>query len=309
MTRCVYIIVFLITTFIQAQETKNPNVGSSEIPTLIGSVENVTVYENFESKFVDNRHVEVFLPEDYDPESVEKYNVLYMHDGQNVFNAQTSYSGTAWGVDETINELIAQGEIERTIVVAPWNTVRKRFSEFMPEAPKSLTDSEQVRAALKANTGFDRLYSDAYLKFIVKELKPFIDKTYNVNTDMESTTIIGSSMGGLISLYAICSYPEIFGAAGCVSTHWPIPILGDAYIKTLATTLPDPETHKIYFDYGTESLDAQYEPYQKQVDEIMREKGYTEGENWITKKFEGDTHSEVSWSKRAYIPLTFLLKK
>ncbi|WP_299248085.1 alpha/beta hydrolase-fold protein [uncultured Aquimarina sp.] len=268
----------------------------------------VIIHENFKSEHVIPRNVEVFLPDGYDANSKDTYNVLYMHDGQNVFNSKTSYTGIDWGVDETIDSLIKIGKIKNTIVVAPWNTVKKRFSEYMPEAPSEVTNSAEVKAALKQNTGFDDLYSDEYLKFLVEELKPFIDKTYNVSTKAENTSIMGSSMGGLISLYAICKYPEVFGAAGCVSTHWPIPVLGEAYIKTLPTTLPDPKTHKIYFDFGTETLDAQYEPYQKQVDQMMIDKGYTKGENWITKKFEGASHDEKSWNERVHIPLEFLLK-
>ncbi|WP_299256662.1 alpha/beta hydrolase-fold protein [uncultured Aquimarina sp.] len=268
----------------------------------------VIIHENFTSEHVIPRNVEVFLPDGYNQNSKDKYNVMYMHDGQNVFNSKTSYTGIDWGVDETIDSLIKIGKIKNTIVVAPWNTVKKRFSEYMPEAPAEMTNSAEVKAALKQNTGFDDLYSDEYLKFLVEELKPFIDKTYNVSTRAENTSIMGSSMGGLISLYAICKYPEVFGAAGCVSTHWPVPVLGEAYIKTLPATLPAPKTHKIYFDFGTETLDAQYEPYQKQVDQMMIDKGYTKGENWITKKFEGASHDEKSWNERVHIPLEFLLK-
>ncbi|WP_282080226.1 alpha/beta hydrolase [Aquimarina algiphila] len=268
----------------------------------------VIEYKNFESKYVDTRHVEVFLPTGYDATSKEKYKVLYMHDGQNVFNAKTSYTGIDWGVDEAIDSLLGIQKIKKTIVVAPWNTVKKRFSEYMPKAPAALTSSPEAKATLKENTGYDDLYSDAYLKFLVEELKPFIDKTYNVSTKREDTSIMGSSMGGLISLYAICSYPEVFGAAGCVSTHWPVPVLGEAYIGTLPNTLPDPSTHKIYFDFGTKGYDAQYEPFQSHVDSIMSAKGYTEEANWITKKFEGADHNEKSWNDRVHIPLEFLLQ-
>ncbi|MHA7057643.1 alpha/beta hydrolase [Aquimarina sp. M1] len=268
----------------------------------------VVIHKDFKSEYVIPRNVEVFLPDGYDANSKDKYNVLYMHDGQNVFNSKTSYTGIDWGVDEVVDSLIKIGMIKNTIVVAPWNTVKKRFSEYMPEAPAEVTSSAAIKAALKQNTGFDDLYSDEYLMFLVEELKPFIDNTYNVYTKAENTAIMGSSMGGLISLYAICKYPEVFGAAGCVSTHWPVPVLGEAYMKTLPTTLPDPETHTIYFDFGTETLDAQYEPYQKKVDQMMIDKGYTEGKNWITKKFEGAAHNEKSWNERVHIPLQFLLQ-
>ena len=124
---------------------------------------------------------------------------------------------------------------------------------------------------------------------------------------------MGSSKGGLISMYAICEYPEIFGGAICMSTHWPgifasesnpIPLAFQNYLKA---NLPNPKTHKIYFDFGTETLDKMYEPYQIKVDEIMKAKKYGK-KNWQTLKFEGEDHSEKSWAKRLSIPLAFMLK-
>ena len=120
-------------------------------------------------------------------------------------------------------------------------------------------------------------------------------------------------MGGLISIYALCEYPNIFGGAACLSTHWPgifkadnpFPKAMQVYLKT---HLPLAKKHKIYFDYGTLTLDAMYEPYQLEVDKIMAYKRYS-SKNWITKKFEGENHSEIAWSKRVRIPLEFLLRK
>lgn len=258
---------------------------------------------------MDKRNVEVWLPQGYDPKAAKKYKVIYMHDGQNVLNDSTAYGNVEWGIDEALDSLIQQNLVEPSIVVAIWNNGFLRFPEYMPQVPKELTSTPQAKSILQDNFGVKELLSDKYLKFIVEELKPFIDSTYNVSKDKKDTAIMGSSMGGLISLYAISKYPEIFGAAGCVSTHWPVPLIGEAYILGLAKSLPDPEDHKIYFDYGTETLDAEYEPYQKRVDKIMEERGYSKGENWITRKFEGAAHNEESWKKRAHIPLKFLLSK
>ena len=152
------------------------------------------------------------------------------------------------------------------------------------------------------------------MKFIVKELKPIIDGKYSVYTDAKHTFIAGSSMGGLISMYAICEYPNIFGGAACLSTHWPgifavennpIP---NAFFEYLKKHLPNPKNHKLYFDYGTATLDAMYEPFQLKVDKIMKAKGFT-SQNWSTQKFEGEEHSEKSWNKRLHIPIEFLLGK
>lgn len=115
-------------------------------------------------------------------------------------------------------------------------------------------------------------------------------------------------------MYAICEYPGIFGGAICMSTHWPgilsmnenpVPSVFFNYLKN---NLPNPNSHKIYFDYGDQTLDVLYPPLQKQVDGVMVAKGYT-SKNWTTSFFPGENHSEASWSKRLDVPLLFLLKK
>jgi enterochelin esterase-like enzyme len=112
-------------------------------------------------------------------------------------------------------------------------------------------------------------------------------------------------MGALISAYAMAEYPETFGGAACISTHWPA---GDgAVIDYLAKHLPAPGAHKFYFDYGTETLDASYEPFQQRMDAVMKSAGYTEGRDWVTQKFPGAEHSEKSWRQRVEVPLQFLL--
>ena len=163
--------------------------------------------------------------------------------------------------------------------------------------------------------------SDGYLKFLVRELKPLIDRKYNVRTDRANTVIMGSSMGALISLYAIDQYPRVFGGAGMVSTHWPLMIpaegktLSDADFETvssaferyLAPALPSPATHRLYFDHGSETLDANYARYQKRVDAVVARRGYRPGVNWLTRNFPGQAHNEISWASRVEIPLRFLL--
>jgi pimeloyl-ACP methyl ester carboxylesterase len=163
--------------------------------------------------------------------------------------------------------------------------------------------------------------SDGYLKFIVRELKPRIDRQFRVKSDRSDTVIIGSSMGALISLYAIDEYPGVFGAAGMVSTHWPLVINPDgkplsdqdyevvssAFEHYLAPALPDPRTHKLYFDHGSETLDAAYKRYQDRVDAVVAKRGYRQGVNWMTRSFPGQKHDEISWASRVDIPLQFLL--
>lgn len=272
---------------------------------------------SFASQYVEARPVDVWLPPDYDQD--EQYPVLYMHDGQMLFDSTTTWNGQEWGVDETMERLIAEGAISPTIVVAIHNVHPHRHSDYFPQKPfesleQSVQDSlYQVERSPGETLFAGEVNADAYLRFIVEELKPYIDSAYATNPAREHTYIMGSSMGGLISWYALCEFPEVFGGAACLSTHWPgmfvaennpIPEAFQAYLKK---NLPPPSSHKFYFDYGTETLDALYEPFQLPVDSIMRTKGYNEN-LWMTRKFEGHLHDERSWSSRLHEPLTFLLK-
>ncbi|MFL1897298.1 alpha/beta hydrolase [Aquimarina sp. 2-A2] len=301
----VWILVLLITTLGFSQSNE---VLSSEALVTKTNHGTLIKHPNLSSQYIDARTIEVFLPTGYSDTSTP-YGVLYVHDGQNVFNAKTADVRLDWGLDEILDSLLQANVIKNTLVVAIWNNGAKRFSEYMPKAPAVATENPEARKALLQKTGYDKLYSDDYLKFIVTELKPFIDSTYNTATAPKDTAIMGASMGGLISLHALTTYPHIFGAAACLSTHWPVPFLGNAYINTLTNTLPDPTTHKLYFDYGTLSLDAQYEPYQLRVNEILKNKGYKEGVDFISKKFEGASHNIQSWNARIHIPIEFILKK
>jgi enterochelin esterase-like enzyme len=275
--------------------------------------------ENFKSNYVTERNIDVWLPENYS--SSKKYNVLYMHDGQMLYDPEMAWNKQAWNVDDVLTKLVTENKIQDVIVVGIWNGGVTRHIDYFPQkAFESFTQPQQdsIYNASRSNGqsvfNNQKINSDNYLKFIVKELKPIIDKKYSVYTDAKHTFIAGSSMGGLISMYAICEYPKVFGGAACLSTHWPgifavennpIP---NAFFEYLKKHLPNPKNHKIYFDYGTATLDAMYEPFQLKVDDIMKAKGFS-SQNWSTQKFEGEEHSEKSWNKRLHIPIEFLLDK
>jgi len=269
------------------------------------------------SKYTDPRRVVVWLPDGYKPRG-PKYAVLYMHDGQNLFDKATAGYGMEWEIDEHLSKLIADKKVRPTIVVGIWNTP-KRLQEYVPS--KAFTTlPPSYRGKVRALYGGDPL-SDGYLKFLVRELRPAIDKRFNVKTDRANTAIMGSSMGSLISLYAIDEYPDVFGAAGMMSTHWPLVINPDGkavsdedykvvsatFERYLAPALPDPRTHRLYFDHGSETLDAIYKRYQDRVDGIVARRGYVQGKNWLTRNFPGQKHNEISWASRVDVPLQFLL--
>jgi len=260
------------------------------------------MHRDFSSRYVAPRNVEVWLPPGYADNPTARYPVLYMHDGQNVFDPATSYTGVDWGIDETLTQLIAQKKVRPAIVVAVWNTP-KRFEEYMPQKVVPAGDSMMSVPGRKMTTA--GVISDAYLKFLVSELKPFIDKTYRTKTGPADTFTMGSSMGGLISCYAVAEYPQVFGGAGCVSTHWPVADGG--LIDFMKAHMPDPRTHRFYMDHGTATLDAMYGPYQARADALMRSAGYADGRTLMTRVFEGAEHNETAWRVRMAEALEFLI--
>jgi predicted alpha/beta superfamily hydrolase len=274
--------------------------------------------EHFASKNIEAKNIDVWLPDNYSTN--EHYAVLYMHDGQALYDATTTWNKQAWEVDEVASKLISENKTQKFIVVGIYNNPTKRHAEYFPQKPyESLTQyqrdtiNQQLQKSGRAKEDF-KPFSDNYLKFIVTELKPYIDTTFSTKTDAAHTFIAGSSMGGLISMYAICEYPNVFGGAACLSTHWPGTFtvknnpIPDAFINYLKAHLPSPKNHKIYFDYGDQTLDALYQPFQEKVDVVMKAKGFT-AKNWKTEFFKGKDHSENSWKVRLHIPLEFLLKK
>jgi enterochelin esterase-like enzyme len=269
------------------------------------------------SKYADPRRVVVWLPDGYTQRG-PKYAVLYMHDGQNLFDKATAGYGMEWEIDEHLSKLIAEKKVRPTIVVGIWNTP-KRLQEYVPSKAFATLPAD-YRAKVAALYGGEPL-SDGYLKFVVEELRPLIDRRFNVKTDRANTAIMGSSMGSLISLYAIDEYPKVFGGAGMMSTHWPLVINPDGkavsqqdyevvsatFERYLAPALPSPASHKLYFDHGTETLDAVYKQYQDRVDRIVASRSYVQGRNWLTRSFPGQKHNEISWASRVDVPLQFLL--
>ncbi len=273
--------------------------------------------KSFQSDYIPGRSVVIWTPESYS-KSNTPYNVLYMYDGQMLFDSTTTWNGQEWDVDGTLSKLLQEGKIQNTMVVGIYNGgPERRTIEYFPEKGfKNLSPDEKdyVIAELRKKQqfrGVEKPDSDNYLRFIVEEIKPWVDKNYNTNPTQKHTFIAGSSYGGLMSLYAICEYPEVFGGAACLSTHWtglydkennPVP---DALFEYFGDNLPSPENHKIYFDYGTETLDALYEPHQLRMNKIMERKGYNEV-NFLCKKFPGHLHDERSWKSRFHIPVMFL---
>lgn len=296
----------------------------SEIHTAYGHVEE---YPQFESDFMSPRQVYVWLPDGYSER--EKYPVLYMHDGQMLFDDTWTWNGQEWQVDEVLGSLIAEGKVPPAIVVGIANG-NNRYGEYFPEkvleylggVPDSLTGtSNESASALNYMLSSGTIYeADEYLRFLTSELKPFIDSHYSTLSDKEHTFIAGSSMGGLISLYALCEYPEVFGGAACMSTHLPMITSADyagaagisqtvfeAFMQYLEEHLPSPGSCLLYTDRGDSTLDALYPPYQDRLDSLLTSRGWT-APTWQTRVFPGAAHMEHDWAARLHVPVTFLLQ-
>ena len=289
-------------------ETKIVSKTLTDINLAGGTIQRI---ENFPSKFVKPRNVDIWLPEHYSAD--KKYAVLYMQDGQMLFDSNKTWNKQEWKVDEIASQLMKKGKVKDFLVIAIWNISELRNSNYFPEEVyknMSQKDRDSLISTGKKHNWINTINSNKYLKFIVEELKPFVDSQFSTFTNVDNTSIMGSSRGGLISLYAICEYPEIFGGAACLSTHWigtysnlnnQIP---DAFLEYMEKNLPNSESHKLYFDFGTKTLDSLYLPYQSLVSTVLNKKGFD-----TNLLFEGADHSENSWALRLDIPLTFLLNK
>jgi enterochelin esterase-like enzyme len=279
----------------------------NSIPTAArGTLER---FPQFTSQYVPSRDVVVWLPEGY--QIGDSCDVLYMHDGNMLFDATTTWNRREWQVDEVTDSLIQAGLIRPCIVVGIYNT-DDRLAEYFPAKTwQHVAETDRKDADLK------KLTADAYLQFIVEELKPFIDQRYKPLTTREHTFMMGSSMGGLISLYALCECPQVFGGVACLSSHLSMAHLPNGvdgepwatgFRNYVGQHLPEVNGSLIYMDHGTEGFDADYGQYQEQLDSVIRAKGW-DAQHYMSLVFDGDDHNETCWGKRINQPLQFLLSK
>jgi enterochelin esterase-like enzyme len=288
--------------------------GAGAAPPSAGRFER---HAQFTSRHVAARDVVVWLPPGYD--ATQPHAVLYMQDGQNLFDPNSGMGHGPWAVDTHLAALIAAGRTTPTIVVGIDNSGTGRWRDYAPAvAVAALPERLRVRVE---DTGGGAPVSDGYVRFLVEELKPFIDAHYRTRPDRADTLVMGSSMGGLISLYALCRHPQVFGAAGCLSTHWPLTVRPDIlqgpaediaacaapFIEWLSANLPRAGDHRLYFDHGTARLDGLYAPFQERVDVLLGTLGYRRGVDLDSRVYAGADHNEAAWRERLDVPLSFLL--
>nr|WP_083332611.1 alpha/beta hydrolase-fold protein [Hyphomonas sp. Mor2] len=301
-----------LAVFLGACDTSTPaEAPEAAAPTPAPTPAQLVEHLDFPSTHVQPRQLTIYLPAGYHADGEQTYPVIYAHDGQNLFMPGFSYGGVEWGLDEAASKLFADGDARPAIIVGIWNT-DERWQEYAPQ--KAIERLTGDVSSEWFGPDLPELKADAYLRFITQELKPFIDQTYRTQPDAENTMIMGSSMGGLISLYAVGEYPDTFSRAAAVSIHWPLAnpesavsaqadTVMQAYLETSGI---DPARHTIWFDRGTEALDAYYAPHAVAMEAWFRAQGWPE-DRAIFRDYPGTDHSEGAWADRADQILTFLL--
>ncbi len=252
--------------------------------TLTGDVR---THEAFHSRYLaHDRTVVVYLPPHYAPDSAERYPVLYLHDGQNVFDRATSF-GEEWQVDESAQHLITSGQIEPLIIVGIYNTGEHRLDEYTPTA-----EAEAGRGG----------HADDYGRMLVEELKPFIDTTYRTLPSAASTAMGGSSLGGLLTMHLGLRYPTVFSRLAVLS---PSVWWDDRVLLREVEALPKYLPMRIWLDAGTaEGVDTLVNA--RALRDALVAKGWTMGDDLSYLEAEGGEHNEQSWSARVGRVLTFL---
>lgn len=258
------------------------------------------IFEDLYSPQLNNRRdILVYLPPSYS-RSQRRYPTIYMHDGQNLFDEVTSFAGE-WHVDSTMEALSQEG-VEAIVVGIP-NTGPRRTDEYSP-----FFDPRHARRRL----------GDRYLGFIIETLKPLIDRDFRTRPQRAHTGMLGSSMGGLISLYGYFQYPDVFGFVGAMSPSlWFANQAILPYLKE-ANFYPG----RIYLDVGsleyagalddglaTSERDKPYHGSVRHLCDILEQKGYRPGVDLLCVEEEGVGHQEAAWAGRLPKAIKFLLGK
>ncbi len=243
----------------------------------------------------DVRTVLVYLPPGFSTHDPWKYPVLYINDGQNVFDRSTSAFGVEWGIDETVEQLIRTGELPGIIMVAIYNSAR-RVHEYTPSADPVHGGGEAYK----------------YRKFLLEELKPTIDKIYPTSARAEHTGILGSSLGGLCALYLGWTAPKTFGLVGAMSPSlwWA----GRDMITYIAGDESTTKPSRLWLDMGTEECltDRNGNKIPDVIDDIrtlkivLESKGFQVGYDMIYREVAHATHDEKSWGERVAEVIKFL---
>lgn len=257
-----------------------------ETHTLAGRVER---HPEFRSEALGGtRRIWVYLPPRYTFETERRYPVLYLQDGQNVFDGATAFiAGREWEVDEAAERLIARNEIEPLIVVAVDNGGERRIAEYTPTRTRRAPDGGAA---------------DAYGRMLTDELKPWVDRTYRTRPGRESTAIGGSSLGALVSLYLGLAHPAVFGGIAALS---PSVWWDDEWVVRFVDGLPSKPDTRVWVDIGTREADEAV-PMVRHLRDALVRKGWRENVDLRYVEAEGARHDEGAWAARTPDVLRFL---
>jgi len=256
------------------------------------------------SKAFGPSHITLWLPPGYDAAKGRRYPVVYMQDAQNLFFLERSNFKKVWAADKAALGLIDSGKVPPFIIVGIDQPGRERYQRYFPVK----VPSAPLREAIAGFAG--PLQGDDYVAFMADELKPLIDRDYRTRPQPRFTAVVGSSMGGLISIYALAERPDVFGKAAAVSTHTPLvgpeniekapglaPTIQGSWRSYLYRQLGAPKGRKLWMDHGTATLDQYYAPYQQVIDAEVRRLGWTD-RNYRSQVYPGAEHEENAWARR-----------
>lgn len=264
-------------------------------------------YSGISARGLPPQRLSIWLPPDY-AHSDKRYKVLYMHDAQNLFIPAYSNFNKVWAADAAMLEFAQETNLDPWVIVGIWSPGEDRYRQYLP-LPAYEASTGQLRSEMDAYAKGE-IVSHLYLDWIVEKLKPWVDSSFRTKSNILDTAIIGSSMGGLISLYAFLRHSDVFGRAGCVSTHWPavapqnVEDPNNEMMEIWASIIrkgidaKNPNGRQIWFDHGTATLDASYPPYQRAIDALFEKTAWQRGRNWMSKVYPGAEHEENAWAKR-----------
>jgi predicted alpha/beta superfamily hydrolase len=273
--------------------------------------------ESMPAEGLPNQRLSIWLPPEYDLGSWRRFPVLYMHDGHNLFDLEKSNFNKIWAADRAVLSLARQGLIEPHIIVGIWAPGADRYRQYLPRPAFDRADGV-IKSAMN-DMANGPIVSDRYLDWLADTLKPMIDRQYRTKSDARHTAIAGSSMGGLMSCYAILARPDVYGRAACVSSHWPAADpqktgleqerLAAIWISWLAESLDAPKGRRVWMDHGTATLDQFYAPYQQRVDMQFARSGWIKGIDFESRVYQGAEHEENAWAARLPEILAWVLAR
>ena len=285
-----------------------------------GELENFVIESDY-----DTRKIQIYYPNNKIIDSDTLF--IFMNDGEELFNAAESWHNMEWGIDEKIEEMNLN-ESELNFVIIAIHSAKKgnrffvdetkRYAEYFPKESIPYFDSGFKKRRYQEWVNNNNLY---YLEFLTEDVIPFVEDKFDISLNNKNLGIIGASMGGLSALNALIEHPDLFGFAGCISTHWVgikpleyflLPLVGkidgddvtaNAIISYIEDNITNIDDQKIYFDHGTIGLDSLYSTPQRRVNKILDSKS----KDYKYLVFDGYDHYAPEFGSRFDSVLEYLV--